>query len=159
MERKAGPLTMYGTPAQLATIEWPWVADHLRRAGAYWLTVPTSGHPHPRPVWGLWHRDLLQLSIGSPALRAGATRRAPVTVHLGDVTDVVIVEGAVAGTTDEIGVLEAYNNKYDWNYTVAEYGPLTTVEPVKVMAWRSAGWAGRDGFEAAGRWRAPPRTG
>ena len=157
MERVAEPLTMYGARSDLPGIDWSWVAGQLERAAAYWLTAPTSGHPHPRPLWGIWHVDRLQLSIGSPVLSAATEARIPVTVHLGHVTEVVIVEGVVAGTTAEPDVLEAYDRKYDWHYTVAEYGPLTTIEPVKVMAWRSGGWAGRDGFEAAGRWRSHPR--
>ncbi|MFV0259288.1 MAG: hypothetical protein ACK5PP_12670 [Acidimicrobiales bacterium] len=36
------------------------------------------------------------------------------------------------------------------------FGPLTLVEPVKVIAWRMDGWAGRDGFQATGRWTFPP---
>ena len=50
------------------------------------------------------------------------------------------------------GVIERYNAKYDWDYQVGEYGELAVVEPARVMAWRSGGWAGRDGFQATGRW-------
>jgi hypothetical protein len=96
---------------------------------------------------------MLYLSIGSPRLNADARDATPVTVHLGSVTDVVIVEGLIAGHNDDGEVLDAYNTKYDWDYTVDEYGPFTTVAPVNVMAWRSAGWAGREGFQHTGRWR------
>jgi hypothetical protein len=27
------------------------------------------------------------------------------------------------------------------------------VAPLKVVAWRSAGWAGREGFQHTGKWR------
>jgi hypothetical protein len=50
-------------------------------------------------------------------------------------------------------VLRRYDKKYDWRYDVDVYGPLTAIAPVTVLAWRSAGWAGRDGFKASGRWR------
>jgi hypothetical protein len=33
----------------------------------------TPGHPHPRPVWGIWSQQRLHLSIGSPAI-LGAIR-------------------------------------------------------------------------------------
>jgi len=77
----------------------------------------------------------------------------PVTVHLGSVTDVVIVEGLVSGPNSEREALDAYNAKYDWDYTIDRYGPFTTVAPLTVMAWRSAGWAGREGFQQMGKWR------
>jgi hypothetical protein len=68
----------------------------------------------------------------------------------------VIVEGSAAGSAADSHLVDAYNAKYDWNYTVDEYGPFTLVEPAKVIAWRSTGWAGRDGFQATGRWVFPP---
>jgi hypothetical protein len=96
----------------------------------------------------------LHLSIGSPVInRQLAADTAPiVTAHLESGTDVVILEGTVAGTTEDATLLELYDAKYDWNYTVEEYGPLTTVVPTTVVAWRSAGWAGRESFRTAGKW-------
>jgi hypothetical protein len=64
----------------------------------------------------------------------------------------------VVGRTDSEGLYAAYNAKYEWNYTTEEYGPLTTVVPTTAFAWRSAGWAGRDGFQETGRWRFDTNT-
>jgi hypothetical protein len=153
MDPVAEELVMYGAPARVHGLEWAWVAEQLATAGAYWTVTPSSVHPHPRPVWGVWLHDVLHLSIGSPRLSADARNDVAVTVHLGSVTDVVIVEGRIGGHNSEPQVLDAYNTKYDWSYTIDEYGPLTTVLPVKVMAWRSAGWAGREGFQQTGKWR------
>lgn len=143
---------MYDTTAEAHGLEWSWVDDQLAGAGAYWTVTPGDSHPHPRPVWGVWSANTLYLSIGSPTLRAAAASNAPMTAHLGSVTDVVIVEGVAVASTDDRSVLDAYNNKYDWDYTIDQYGPFTIVAPSKVMAWRSAGWAGRDGFRTTGRW-------
>ena len=132
--------------------------EQLTAAGTYWVVAPTQGHPHPRPVWGLWSDHRLYLSIGSPTLLRALQGAVPISVHLGSDTDVVIVEGL----TDPLSrptphpLIESYNAKYDWDYQVAEYGELTTVEPTKVMAWRSAGWAGREGFTATGCWLLDP---
>jgi hypothetical protein len=52
-------------------------------------------------------------------------------------------------------VIAAYDEKYDWHYTASEYGPLVVVVAATVLAWRSAGWAGREGFQQTGRWRFP----
>lgn len=146
---------MYGAAADLEPVDWARVDEQLTSAGAYWLVTSGSEIPHPRPVWGIWHSDALFLSIGSPRLAAGAVAGRPVTVHLGSVNDVVIVEGTAGGTADDAQLLDAYNQKYDWDYTVAEYGPLVRITPSKVIAWRSGGWAGREGFQAASRWRFP----
>jgi hypothetical protein len=143
---------MYGAPATVERLEWTWVDEQLATAGAYWVVTAGSGRPHPRPVWGVWHGSALALSIGSPALRAAAEPTVPVTVHLGSELDVVVVEGSVVGPTADPDLLDEYDRKYDWSYAVEQYGPLTRVVPHKVLAWRSAGWAGRDGFRAAGRW-------
>lgn len=78
-----------------------------------------------------------------------------VTVHLDSGTDVVLVEGTISSDArDEApsSVIEAYNTKYDWDYQVAQYGDLVVVQPVRVLAWRTAGWAGRDSFQATGCW-------
>jgi hypothetical protein len=150
---------MYGARVELGDLEWSWVQDQLVDAGAYWVVAPGSDHPHPRPVWGIWYQDQLFLSIGSPKIKAAVEADGPVTVHLGSISDVVIVEGRTAGSVTDSHLLDAYNEKYDWDYAIDAYGPFTRVEPSKVIAWRSAGWAGRDGFRAAGRWTFPPATG
>lgn len=148
---------MYGKPSQVAPLDWAWVDAELRTAGTYWVTAGGGGHPHPRPVWGVWSGDRLHLSIGSPVIARLLEQDPRVTVHLDSGTDVVIVEGTAVGPVDDIAVLRAYDDKYDWTYTIEEYGPLTGIAPTRALAWRSAGRAGRDGFQQAGRWRfAPP---
>jgi len=146
------PLRLYGEPSTLAPLEWSWVDAQLLASGTYWVTAPGGTHPHPRPVWGCWHLDRIILSVGSPVIRRLAGVGTPVTVHLDSGTDVVIVEGVIAGATDAPDVLDAYNRKYDWAYSVADYGPLMTIRPQTVLAWRAAGWAGRESFVATGRW-------
>ncbi len=149
----AEPLSIYGSPTEVSALDWSWVDAQLEAAGIYWVVANGSGAPHPRPLWGLWIDHRLHLSIGSPILNRQVTADGRVTAHLESGTDVVILEGAVAGTTEDAALIERYDAKYDWTYTVDEYGPLTTVDPVSVVAWRSAGWAGRESFKTAGKWR------
>lgn len=144
---------MFGRPSDLAPLEWSWVHDQLSAAGTYWVVARPDGHPHPRPVWGVWDDGSLHLSVGSPVVAHSLEAHPAVTVHLDSGTDVVIVEGRVTGRTDDADLLARYDRKYDWSYTVEEYGPLTTIAASTVTAWRSAGWAGRDGFQQASRWR------
>jgi hypothetical protein len=149
-------LTQYGQPSTSPRLEWAWVDGALSTAGTYWASVTDNGgRPHPRPVWGIWLGDVVHLSLGSPTLAAAEPGR-PMTVHLDSGTDVVIVDGHVESTTADPGLLAAYDAKYTWSYDVDTYGPLSSIRPDVVMAWRSAGWAGRDGFTAANRWRWVP---
>lgn len=101
----------------------------------------------------MWHANGLHLSVGSPIVASSLDVDPLVTVHLGSDTDVVIVEGRVTGRGADAAVVGRYDEKYDWRYDVDVYGPLTAIAPLTVLAWRSTGWAGRDGFEASGRWR------
>ena len=146
-------LVMYGAPSDAAPLEWEWVDGQLRTAGTYWVVPNGDRRPHPRPVWGVWQDELLHLSIGSPVISRLLRQDTDVVVHLDSGVDVVVVEGSVAGRSDDALVIDAYDEKYDWRYTVDEYGPLTRIAPRVVMAWRSAGWAGRDGFQQTCRWR------
>jgi hypothetical protein len=145
-------LRLYTQPSDRPPLDWSWVEQQLRDAGTFWVT-PGGAVPHPRPVWGVWTDGLLHLSVGSPGIRRQLTPGAPCTVHLDSGTDVVIVEGRCTGTTTDAESIGRYDRKYDWTYDADRYGPLTTVAALDVLAWRSAGPAGRDGFEATGRWR------
>jgi hypothetical protein len=149
----AVPLSIYGSWTEVSPLDWEWVDAQLDAAGIYWVVADGAGPPHPRPLWGLWIDHRLHLSIGSPVINRQLAGQPSVTAHLESGTDVVILEGSVAGSTEDPRLLERYDAKYDWNYTVDEYGPLTTVVPKNVLAWRSAGWAGRESFRTAGKWR------
>jgi hypothetical protein len=149
-------LRLYGTPSDRGALAWPWVEEQLEAAGTYWLVPRTQGHPHPRPVWGIWHEQRLHLSVGSPTLLRAVDLDPTVTVHLDSGTDVVLVEGTASRTTERAtpsSNIEAYNTKYDWDYQVARYGDFIVVQPLRILAWRTAGWAGRDSFQATGCWQ------
>jgi hypothetical protein len=146
-------LRLYGAPSDRAPLEWPWVDQQLTGAGTYWVIARNQGHPHPRPVWGIWHQQQLHLSVGSSTLRQAMGEDPAVTVHLDSGTDVVILEGLVTSADSTTpAVIKAYDQKYDWEYDIAQYGDLVQVEPTKVLAWRTAGPAGRDSFQTTGRW-------
>ena len=145
-------LQLYGEDSETEALDWDWVDRQLRQAGTYWVTARTPGHPHPRPVWGVWQENHLYLSIGTPVTVQALATDPAVTVHLDSGTEVVIVEGRAVDASSDIEVLARYDRKYDWSYEVATYGPLTCVAPGTVLAWRTAGWAGRESFQQTGRW-------
>jgi hypothetical protein len=152
MRAQARQLTMYGQPSDLAPLGWDWVDERLAAAPLYWVVASSTGWPHPRPVWGVWHRELLCLSIGSPTLRRSVEVDDRVTVHLESGTDVVVVEGRRVQSDAVEPAVAHYDEKYDYSYDVAQYGSLLAVAPHKVMAWTAAGVAGRDGFRTGGTW-------
>jgi hypothetical protein len=149
-------LRMYGATSDLPLLEWDATRAQLAVAGTYWVVAASSGMPHPRPVWGvLGDDDVLALSIGTPMTLRRLALDPRVSVHLDSGVDVVIVEGRVRGADDatERAAIRAYDSKYDWSYDVEQYGRLTLLVPDVVVAWRSEGWAGRDGFAAGARYR------
>jgi hypothetical protein len=154
MQPRRAVLRMYGQPSDHEPLSWDCVSGQLADAGLYWVaTKSPSGHPHPRPVWGVWVDNELHLSIGSPAIRQALANDPLVTVHLESATDVVIVEGRFESRADTpAALLEAYQRKYDWGYDLASYGPFSPIVPEKVIAWRTAGFAGRESFQTTGRW-------
>ena len=155
MRARPEPLRLYGSRSDCAALDWTWVQQQLGASGTYWVVACGPGHPHPRPVWGVWTPGTgLHLSLGSPVLQRAVELDPRVTVHLESGTDVVVVEGVVdgAGSVTAPESIEAYNLKYDWDYRVEEYGELVLVRPLKVLAWRCAGWAGRDSFQSTGSW-------
>ena len=144
---------MYGEPSEESALEWSWVDAQLQAAGTYWVVGRSDGSPHPRPVWGVWSAGLLHLSIGSPPLLRQLNSDSAVAVHLDSGTDVVIVEGLVRGMAADPDAVASYDAKYEWNYNVDEYGAFAVIQAQRVLAWRAAGFAGREGFKQTGRWR------
>ncbi len=56
------------------------------------------------------------------------------------------------GSHQDRELIQAYNQKYEWDYQAWQYGDLATLQPPKVLAWRTAGRHGRDSFQATGSW-------
>jgi hypothetical protein len=146
-------LRLYGARSERTPLAWSWVEHQQADAGTYWVIARTPGHPHPRPVWGIWSQQQLHLSIGSPTLVQAIAADPVVTVHLDSGTEVVIVEGVASSSAPTAAALiQAYNHEYDWDYDVSQYGALTRVRPSRVLAWRTAGPAGRESFQTTGSW-------
>jgi hypothetical protein len=75
---------MYGAATEHEPLSWPWVEDRLSEPGTMWVTATSEGFPHPRPVWGVWYRDRLHLSIGTPSINAaGSVASFGVAARLG----------------------------------------------------------------------------
>jgi hypothetical protein len=131
------PTASTPTPEWLGAAEhlpWSWAVERLTAERNYWIvSVRRDGFPQARPVWGVWTSIGLLLSVGYGGLQRSAvmdgTPSVPVTVHLDDAVDVLILEGVIdriSGTHAPItfpvdaglhrAALEAYNAKYDWDF-------------------------------------------
>jgi hypothetical protein len=152
MPRNVRALRMYGQGTDLPLLDWQWVEERLVTAPLYWVVAASDGWPHARPVWGVWHDSTLCVSVGSPELRRTLAEDGRVTVHLESGTEVVVVEGWAVSSHAESTAVEMYNAKYDYNYDVSLYGPLTRIEPRQALAWTTAGVAGREGFRMGSAW-------
>ncbi len=140
---------------------WSWAENLLESASTYWLvTTSPDGHPHSRPLWGIWQRNTFWFSSQN---RCGeflkVNPRASVNLQVGE--DVVMIEGSCSRVIgDDINVLaEGVGVKYDWELTVSEdrvhtrFGqsaPAFRLNPERVY-----GWAGIAGWESATRWDFP----
>ena len=160
MPFEPAPLRLYTQLTEHDPLPWSWVDDQLRAAPTFWV-VAVPGEPgrppHPRPVWGVWTGEEVFVSVGSAPLRRALGGGAPVTVHPDSGTDVVVVEGTVRPSVtpdDAARAVAAYDAKYDYTYDVETYGPLACIDPTEILAWRTAGPAGRDGFRSVGKWTA-----
>jgi hypothetical protein len=159
MDLQPSALRFYGSPTDVPPLDLATVEAQLDSAATFWVSGASGdGHPHPRPVWGVWSVDgdrCVWLTLGSPRLRRAIADDPRVTVHLDSGVEVVIVEGRAAPVADPplvAAFVAAYDRKYDWQYDVEQYGPPLRVRPSTILAWRSGGFAGRDGFVAGTKW-------
>ncbi len=144
VDRPAIPAA-YGTGSASEYVPWSHVEDRLTEDRVYWLaTVGQSGRPRVRPIDGVYLDGALYVG-GSPETRwiQDLDGNPNVSVHLGSVDDVVIVEGeAERMTTMTQGLAErlaaASNAKFpEYHQTPEVYiarGAIA-IRPRKVVTW------------------------
>lgn len=119
-------------------LPWSWAEARLLRARSYWIgTVTPSGHPHSRPVWGLWLDGAVYFSTGPSRIRKNLQHSAHVSVNLESADECLIVEGsAVLERSLEAltRVVAAYTAKYGWEME-ANPGEWFRVQPHVAFAW------------------------
>jgi hypothetical protein len=130
--------------------------ERLEAERNYWLvTVRRDGFPQARPVWGVWSDLGLLCSVGHGGVQRtpimDGTPAVPITVHLDDAVDVVIIEGVIdriAGDhsprTHQVDpavhrdAVEGYNAKYAWDFDPDEATGLNfLVRPRRAYGWHA----------------------
>ena len=138
----------YGVPSTTEGLRpWAECEARLQAAKVYWLaTIGPDGAPHVRPVDGLYVDGVLYVG-GDPRTRwvRNIAANAPVSVHLDEGYDVVILEGeaeildGVAPETAE-RLAAASSEKYpEYGMTAENYsgpGPIA-IRPRRGLGWKA----------------------
>jgi F420H(2)-dependent biliverdin reductase len=119
-----------GQRARLAEAEDVWLA-----------TVRPEGRPHLVPVWAVFVDEAIYIGTEARAQKVRNVRAHPrAAVSLSDTKDALIVEGvaSILESNPPAGVMEAFQRKYDWSFTVGDgKWALVRVVPDKVHSWNT----------------------
>jgi len=147
----------YGDPSKGDRTAWEEVEGKLAAASNYWVaTNHPDGHPHVRPVDGVWIDGALVFG-GSPETRWVRNLQSDprMTVNLGSEEDAVILEGTAELVDDPDHPLatpstEASMAKYPQYYPGGKappFHPFWMFRPTRAWAWTLTGFPA-----AATRW-------
>jgi len=129
----------YGVPDSLdGALPWSWAVERLDACRNYFLaTTRPDGRPHVMPLWGMWYMGLFCFSTSIKSIKSqNLLKNAACAITVDDGHNCVIVEGVARVTElDEVpGFVEAYNEKYDGDYS-AMLGPIWTMKPTVAFAF------------------------
>lgn len=136
----------YPVPSQL--IAWETVSEKLRGAPVYWLaSVRPDGRPHLVPRDGTWLDDALYYGGSPETVHArNVGNEAPVTMHIGDGQEAVIVEGVVrverlsgAAAVQLAGLSSEKYPQYGQMDPAMYADGVLVLRPTRVLAWTSFG--------------------
>ena len=136
----------YPKPSQL--MSWDLVTEKLTAARTYWLaSMRPDGRPHVVPRDGTWIGGALYYGGSAETVHArNVGAAAPVTMHIGDGIEAIIVEGTATiekpTPTQARELADASFAKYPqygrMDPTMYEGGVLV-LRPVRVLAWTDFG--------------------
>jgi F420H(2)-dependent biliverdin reductase len=114
----------------------------LAEAADVWLaTVRPEVGPHLVPVWAVFVDEAIYIGTEARAQKVRNVLAHPrAVVSLTDANNVLMVEGEASVIEDAApaGVMEAFQQKYDWNLTVGDgKWALVRVVPDKVYSWNT----------------------
>ena len=126
----------YGIPDGDGELDWPFVAARLRDQHTFWLaTTRPDGHPHTRPVWGVYVDGAFHCGGGERTRWVRNLGANPaVSVHSESGTEVVILEGRAERVTDD-ATQERVDDAYEEKYGIRHGPPVFAVRPERAFAW------------------------
>jgi general stress protein 26 len=127
----------YGIPEEEdGMLSWTFVREQIANDEYYWIcTARPSGHPHARPVWGVWVDDTLFCGGGERTRWVRNVQAdSRVVVHRESGEAVVIIEGDAERVTDA-DLLERLDSAYQGKYGIHHEIPFFAVRPETVFAW------------------------
>lgn len=131
----------YGIPDERdGLLPWTFVEERLTADRNFWVTTTRpDGHPHARPVWGVWMDRVIHCGGGERTRWVRNLESNPaITVHREDAESVVIVEGTAENLTPETAEsarLERIDDRCEEKYGVRHGTPVFVVHPDRVLAW------------------------
>jgi nitroimidazol reductase NimA-like FMN-containing flavoprotein (pyridoxamine 5'-phosphate oxidase superfamily) len=141
--RRSRPETevSYGIPtSKEGMLSWEFVAEKMDADRNYWVsTTRPDGHPHARPVWGVWVDGTFYCGGGEKTRWARNLAANPeIVVHCESGDDVVIIEGTAkkitAGNINE-GLIGTLDSAYEEKYGTPHGTPFWIIRPRVVFAW------------------------
>ncbi|MCO8244975.1 MULTISPECIES: pyridoxamine 5'-phosphate oxidase family protein [unclassified Haladaptatus] len=127
----------YGIPDEEGEmVSWTFVRDAMAEDQNYWLcTTRPDGHPHVRPVWGVWVDDALHCGGGERTRWVQNIQAdSRIVAHRESGEAVVIIEGVAERVTDT-DLEERLDTAYQGKYGIQHGTPFFTVRPKTVFAW------------------------
>ncbi|EFW93310.1 pyridoxamine 5'-phosphate oxidase-related FMN- binding protein [Haladaptatus paucihalophilus DX253] len=127
----------YGIPDEEAgMLSWTFVREQMANDEYYWIcTNRPDGHPHARPVWGVWVDNTVHCGGGE---RTRWVRNlqldSRIVVHRESGEAVVIIEGTAERVTDT-DLEDRLDSAYQGKYGIHHGAPFFTVQPETVYAW------------------------
>ena len=132
----------YGVPSR--TMAWSDVVARLDAARHYWITtLHADGRPHVVPVDGMWiDGDWYYGGAPQTVHMRNAARDRRISMHIGDGTWGVIVDGSVERARPDAALAERMADAMDAKYDYGRPDPSLFNEawrlaPTRVLAWTS----------------------
>ena len=113
----------------------------IRETEDVWLaTVRSTGAPHLVPIWAILVDEVIYMATPPKSQKVrNLLANSGAVLALPDTRNVLIMEGKshILEQSAPAGVLERFQEKYDWSFTPGEQTILLDFVPSKIIRWES----------------------
>jgi len=127
----------YGISEESAgLLSWEDVVTWMGQSKNYWIsTTRPDGHPHARPIWGIFLENILYVGGGSTTRSFKNLHADPrIVAHTESGSQTVIIEG-MARLFDDQDLADELSTAYEKKYNQPHPPPFYGIIPAKVFAW------------------------